>query len=79
MDNELHVSKFVHTFSLFEIKKMELVVWSVIWFQHDTTKKTKRQKEANIAKKKELDVLQEELVISENDLSDIRKVGFIIQ
>ncbi|XP_071797447.1 uncharacterized protein [Asterias amurensis] len=41
---------------------------------HDTTKKTKRQKEANIAKKKELDVLQEELVISENDLSDIRKI-----
>ena len=29
-----------------------------------------------MAKKKELDVLQEELVISENELSDIRKVGF---
>jgi DNA repair exonuclease SbcCD ATPase subunit len=41
---------------------------------HDTTKKTKRQKEANVAKKKELDVLKEELVISENELSDIRKV-----
>jgi len=41
---------------------------------HDTTKKTKRQKEANMAKKKELDVLKEELIISENELSDIRKI-----
>ena len=46
------------------------------FFQHDTTKKTKRQKEANVAKKKELDVLKEELVISENELSDIRKVCY---
>ncbi|XP_022107869.1 coiled-coil domain-containing protein 175-like isoform X2 [Acanthaster planci] len=41
---------------------------------HDTTKKTKRQKEANMAKKKELDILKEELVVSENELSDIRKI-----
>ncbi|XP_038075392.1 coiled-coil domain-containing protein 175-like [Patiria miniata] len=41
---------------------------------HDTTKKTKRQKEANMAKRKELDVLKEEVVISENELSDIRKI-----
>ncbi|XP_033120446.1 myosin-2 heavy chain-like isoform X2 [Anneissia japonica] len=40
---------------------------------HDTTKRTKKQKEANIAKKKELDHLQDELQISESQLSDIRK------
>ncbi|XP_072025568.1 uncharacterized protein [Amphiura filiformis] len=40
---------------------------------HDTTKRTKKQKEANISKKKELDKLHEQLVHSEHELSEIRK------
>ncbi|XP_071962173.1 uncharacterized protein [Antedon mediterranea] len=40
---------------------------------HDTTKRTKKQKEANIAKKKELDQLHDQVLISENQLSDIRR------
>ncbi|XP_077997710.1 uncharacterized protein LOC144450834 isoform X2 [Glandiceps talaboti] len=40
---------------------------------HDTTKKTKKQKEANINKKKDLDILKEEVMESENNLHGIRK------
>ncbi|XP_030854328.1 interaptin isoform X2 [Strongylocentrotus purpuratus] len=41
---------------------------------HDTTKKTKKQKEANISQKKQVDVLQEQLTGKKLELSDIMKV-----
>ena len=55
---------------------MSFPFYENVFFQHDTTKKTKKQKEANISKKKELDGLHEQLVHSEHDLSEIRKVIF---
>ena len=42
--------------------------------QHDTTKKTKKQKEANIAQKKQMDLLQEQLTDKKMELADIMKV-----
>ncbi|XP_071832991.1 uncharacterized protein [Apostichopus japonicus] len=40
---------------------------------HETTKKIKRQKEGNLAKKKEVDTLQEEVVESEDVLLEIKR------
>ncbi|XP_070578236.1 coiled-coil domain-containing protein 175-like isoform X2 [Ptychodera flava] len=40
---------------------------------HDTTKKTKKQKESNINKKKELDAIKEDVTDSETKLHTIRK------
>ncbi|KAJ8044674.1 hypothetical protein HOLleu_07468 [Holothuria leucospilota] len=40
---------------------------------HETTKKIKRQKEANLAKKKQVDTLQEEVMESENVLLEIKR------
>ncbi|XP_071490537.1 uncharacterized protein [Diadema antillarum] len=41
---------------------------------HDTAKKTKKQKEANISMKKQMDGLQEELTAKNMELADILKV-----
>ncbi|XP_054758856.2 centromere-associated protein E-like isoform X1 [Lytechinus pictus] len=41
---------------------------------HDTAKKTKKQKEANIAQKKQVDLLQEQLTAKKLELNDILKV-----
>lgn len=50
-------------------------MFSYNYQQHDTSKKTKKQKEANITQKKQVDILQEQLTGKKLELSDIMKVS----